>query len=847
MEKPFKTTLSNGLRVILLENHAAPVVSMNLWANVGSVHETDSEAGICHLIEHMIFKGTGRRPVGQIAKEVEAAGGEMNAYTSFDETVFYINMSSKRLEVGLDILADAAADPTFDEGELAREKEVVVEEISRAEDNPGQMVSQDLFSKTFLIHPYRRPIAGSRETVRGISRQYLLDFYKRWYVGSNLILIAVGDFEKEKALSTIESLFSRIPAGSPPAKEIPGEPEQREPRLVTRSMEVEGRYLDLAVPVPNLTHPDVPTLDLLSHILGGGESSRLEQAVKEKKRLVGSISSYPYTPKYPGLLIVGAVLKEKELGKTLQSIWEESEKLKTEPPSPVEFARARENLRSARIYERQTVEAMARKLGYFEGIAGSLDFEDEYYRRLFEVTPEDIQKAARKYLLPERITLSFCHPKGEAWPEEKLRRSLPAGTAPAPRAPKKAVSGVQLFRLSNGIRLLVKENHHLPLFALRSASMGGILGETPKTNGINHLISLLLTKGTAHRTGREISEEAENLAGHVDGYMGRNLLGVLGSFLSERITEGMELFFDILLNPSFPEEEIRKEKGRTYTALRNENDSLATVVMKKFLAALYPNHPYGLPSLGSLPSVRSLTRKDLVRYYGESVRSDGLVVAVVGDISPGEIRERMEEKLHSWRTPKKSPRNLRPLKPPSRPVSIVTKRKKLQAHIVYGFLGTTVRHPDRYPLEVMNSVLAGQGGRLFLELRDKQGLCYNISSGSQEGVEPGYFAVYMGTDPKKLEVAVAGIQGELQQIRETPVSGEELERAKRFIIGNYELDLQKNESVASLIAFDEIYGLGREELFRFPERIEAVTRQDVLRVAKKYLRPERAVLSVIKP
>ena len=329
--------------------------------------------------------------------------------------------------------------------------------------------------------------------------------------------------------------------------------------------------------------------------------------------------------------------------------------------------------------------------------------------------------------------------------------------------------------------------------------------------------------------------------------MGRNLLGVLGSFLSERITEGIEIFFDILLNPSFPEEEIRKEKGRTYTALRNENDSLATVVMKKFLAALYPNHPYGLPSLGSLPSVRSLTRKDLVRHYGESVHPNGLVVAVVGDVSPGEIRERMEEKLHSWRTPKKPSRTPPPLKSPSKPVSVVTKRKKLQAHIVYGFLGTTVRHPDRYPLEVMNSVLAGQGGRLFLELRDKQGLCYNISSGSQEGVEPGYFAVYMGTDPKKLEVALAGIQRELLQIRETPISGEELERAKRFIIGNYELDLQKNESVASLIAFDEIYGLGREELFRFPERIEAVTRQDVLRVAKKYLRPERAVLSVIKP
>ncbi len=221
MQKPFKTTLSNGLRVVLLENHAAPVVSWNLWANVGSVNETDEEAGLCHLIEHMIFKGTSRRPVGQIAKEVEASGGDMNAYTSFDETVFYINMSSRKMDVGLDILADAAADPTYDQEELTREKEVVVEEISRAEDSPSQMVSQDLFTTLYHVHPYRRPIAGSRETVRGVSRQHLMDFYRRWYVGSNLIFIGVGHFNIPDLLPKIETLFSKIPAGSPPKQQIP--------------------------------------------------------------------------------------------------------------------------------------------------------------------------------------------------------------------------------------------------------------------------------------------------------------------------------------------------------------------------------------------------------------------------------------------------------------------------------------------------------------------------------------------------------------------------------------------------------------------------------------------------
>jgi len=849
MQKPFKTTLSNGLRVILLENHAAPVVSWNLWANVGSVNETDQEAGICHLIEHMLFKGTGRRPVGQIAKEVEGAGGDMNAYTSFDETVFYINMSSKRMDVGLDILADAAIDPTFDQGELTKEMEVVVEEISRAEDNPSQMVSQDLFLKAFSVHPYRRPIAGDRETVRGISREHLLNFFHKWYVGSNLVFIGVGDFQVKEVLPKIETLFSKIPAGLPPQQKIPSEPLQTNQRVVTRGMEVEGRYMDLCFPIPDLKHPDIPALDLLSHVLGSGSSSRLEQVVKEKKQLVSSVGSYPYTPRYPGVFIVGAVLKEKSLKETLQASWEEIQKLKEEAPTTVEVHRARENIRSTRVYERQTVEAMARKLGYFEGLAGDLDFEDEYYRRLAEVTADDLQRVAQAYLKPERITFSFCHPKSESWPQERIKEWLSVlqhGTRKPARASAKAGDIVR-FQLPSGIRVLIRENRNLPLISVRSASLGGLRAETSKINGINHLISQLLTKGTENRTAREIAEESENLSGHVDGYMGRNLVGISSTFLSEKIAEGLNLFFDILLHPSLPEDEIFKEKGHTYTAIRNEQDSLATVAMRNFFKSLYAKHPYGLPSLGTTASVRSLKRDQMLRYYRQTVRPDNLVFSIVGDVSADEIRERFEDKLKSWKAPgQKRPAIARPLAP-KKPIEIVHQRKKLQAHIVYGFLGTTITHKDRYVLEVMNSVLSGQGGRLFLELRDKQSLCYAVSCSSQEGIEPGYIAVYMGTDASKLETALEGIKMEIAKIRADCVTEEEIERAKRFLIGNYELDLQKNHSVAALLTYHEIYGIPRDELVRYPERIEAITRADILRVAKKYLRPEASVLSVIRP
>lgn len=847
MHKPFRTVLSNGLRVILLESHAAPVVSINLWANIGSVNETDAEAGLCHLIEHMLFKGTGRRPVGQIAKEVEAAGGDMNAYTSFDETVFYINMSSKKIAVGLDILADAAIDPTFDAEELRREKEVVVEEISRSEDNPSQMTSQDLFSKAFAVHPYHRPIAGNRETVRGVSREHLLEFYHRWYVGGNLILIVVGDFETKDILPKIETLYSRIPAGMPPTQSIPAEPLQTEARVVTRAMEVNGRYLDLAVSIPHMMHDDIPGLDILSHILGGGPSSRLERSLKEKKGLVTAIGASAYSPRHPGLLVIGAVLKGRDLHEAIATIHQEMETLRLEPPSAVEFARARESIRSARIYEKQTVEALARKLGCFEGIAGDLYFEETYYHRLSTVTPEEITSLAKKYLQKDRFTLSFCHPKAEKWGEKDIERWLSQPTAlPKKPAPRPSL-GIHTFRLSNGIRVLVRENSLLPLIAMRAASLAGLRFENKKNNGINHLLSLLLTKGTSYRTAREIAEASENLSGHIDGFAGRNLLGLQASFLSEEIVEGMDLFFDLLMNPSFPEEEITKEKSLTLTAIRNEQDSLAHMTVKAFLSTLYPQHPYGMSLLGTPSTVKSFRRNDLLQYYRRTITPGNIVISVAGDVTVADVKHRLEEKLGRWRLPKgKFPKPPLP-KSPIKPLSVMTRKNKMQAHIVYGFLGTTIHNRDRYALEVMNFVLSGQGGRLFIELRDKQGLAYAISASTHEGIEPGHISVYMGTDPSKLDTALAGIRHELEKIRQDLVSEEEIQRAKHFIIGNYELDLQKNEAFASMLAFHTLYGTSSREIFRFPQHIETVTRQDILRVAHKYLRPEASVLSVIRP
>src|SRR6478609_36225 len=204
---PVRYQLDNGLTVVLQENHAAKVVAFQAWVAVGSADEPADLAGIAHVFEHMLFKGTARRGVGQIAQEVEAAGGEINAWTSFDQTVYHLVMASRFFDTGLDILADALQNSSFDPQELERELKVVLEEVKQGEDNPARVATQTLFGTSYLKHPYRLPVIGYTKTVKSFTRERLLDFFHRWYVANNVTLVVVGDFDPQKAKKKIAEAF----------------------------------------------------------------------------------------------------------------------------------------------------------------------------------------------------------------------------------------------------------------------------------------------------------------------------------------------------------------------------------------------------------------------------------------------------------------------------------------------------------------------------------------------------------------------------------------------------------------------------------------------------------------
>jgi zinc protease len=859
-----KYTLPNGLKVVLVESHASPVVTFQAWVGVGSADEPPEVAGIAHVFEHMLFKGTARRGVGQIAREVESAGGEINAWTAFDETVFHVVLASRFFDTGLDIIADGLQNSSLDEAELRKELKVVLEEIKQGEDNPSRVATQALFGAAFTKHPYRRPVIGAARTVQKLTRDVLVDFYQRWYVANNVTLVVVGDFDPARARKRIEAAFGAF-RQRPLERPERAEPEQRAPRGAILARDVRETQLAMAFHIPGLRHEDTGALDVLGIVLGQGDSSRLNLEVRRNRQLVTDVYAYAYTPREHGVLAVGASVQPPQLEAATRAVLDEVYRLAHEEVSAEEINKARTIIESEVVYQKETVQGLARKIGFFETVAGDLAYEEEYNRQVQAVTPAKVREVAQRYLRPERLSVVAVVPepargKAAGKSEEQLQeRLLALSAASAAAAERRHAAGgrraaeaeeVEVDVLPSGARLIIKRDPTVPVVAFRAVWLGGLRYEDLRSNGISNMLAVLLTRGTKTRTGEEISREVEGMAGSLGGFSGRNSFGIRAEVLSRHWERGLEILADCVQHAAFSEEEVEKQRRQVLAEIQAQEDNLSAVVFRLFHEAFYQRHPYRLDMLGTPKSVSGLTRHRLVEFYRRHVSTDRMTLAVVGDVDPRRVKAKVRALFDGAgeRAAQPPPEIAsEPPRPATGPEQVFKFLNRQQAHIVVGFPGTTVKHADRFPLEVLATVLSGQGGRLFVELRDKRALAYRINAFSLEGLDPGYFAVYMATSPQNLEAAVAGIRAEIQKIAEQPVPEAELDRARRYLVGTHEISLQRRSALASALGFHECYGLGWAEYRRYAPGVLAVTAADLQRVAREHLDWKQAVVAVVKP
>jgi zinc protease len=857
-----RRTLQNGLTLLVEENHAAPVVAIQVWVRVGSADELSDEAGLAHLHEHMLFKGTARRGPGEIARSIEACGGEINAWTSFDQTVYHVVLASQFFAEGVDVLADAVTSAAFDPQELSREIEVVCEEIKRSQDSPTRKLSRELFAASFTRHPYGRPVIGTEESVRSFTREGILRFYRRWYKPENAIVVVVGDVSAQQALELVERRFVFPPGAFEPAPPRPAEPRREEPVARLKREPLKEGYLSIAWPSPPMVHDDVGALDALGIVLGFGEASRLHRALKRDRLLVTEVQASCYTPVDPGLTIVGLTLQAANARDAVREAVAQVYRTRSEEVTAEELSVACRLLESDAVYQRETVQGQARKLGFYQSSAGGVEFEERYLEQVAQLTPAKVREAAERWIDPRAAVAAALLPEGgvseadlRSLLEEAAARPLqrqPRGDArPEARAPirfSEASETGPLLReeLPGGGVLLIKQERSVPLVALRAAWQGGLRAEDASNVGINMLLARLVSKGTRTRGPERLVREMEAIGGSIGGNAGRNSFGLRAEFLSRHLAEGFDVFAEAIAEPAFAAEEVQRERTLQIDELRARDDNPAGVAFLLFAETLYRKHPYRFDTLGTEASVSRLEPGMLAHYRSHHFPPGAVTLAVVGDVEPEQVRQLVRERLGKRGVP---PELLSP--PPEDPIraprSAVRKLDKAQAHLVLGFPGVRLSDPERWALEVLSAVLSGQGGRLFVELRDKKSLAYSVTSFSMEGLDPGYFAVYIGCGPAKTSDALDGIRNELRRVREDPVTAAELDRARTHLIGTHAISLQRNSARAAVYAFDECYGVGADASSRYAEQIAAVTAQDVLDAAQRIVQPSREVIALVAP
>lgn len=407
--------LANGLTVLVKEVYPASVVSLSIWSRVGSLDEDDAEAGISHFLEHMLFKGTPRRPVGRIAQEVHGLGGYLNGFTSYECTCYWIVLPSRCFSTALDIEADAILHPLLDPDEIEKEAKVIVEELKMYEDRPESYCFQNLLRTAFTAHPYGRPVIGYEDVIRRTTADDLARHYERFYQPNNMCVTVVGDVKAEQAVAEIEHALGHLVVGEVTRDTLVLEPRQSGLRRCDTEGGIAAAHLQLGFHIPTIFDDDTSACDILASVLGEGRSSRLYRRLRERDALVSTVGSSIFAEKDPGLFVVDAVLEPHQLDATFEAVVEEIGRITDEGVEDRELQKAKNLVEASYIFSQETVEGQGRKLGYHE-MLGDYMLAERYVENLYKVSAEDVARAARRYLTEDNCTVVTYRPHGSAPP-----------------------------------------------------------------------------------------------------------------------------------------------------------------------------------------------------------------------------------------------------------------------------------------------------------------------------------------------------------------------------------------------------------------------------------------------
>jgi zinc protease len=855
-----REVLPNGLTLLVQPDHSAPVVAVVTHVKAGFFDEPDEWSGISHVLEHMFFKGTSRRGVGAIARETKAAGGYLNAGTGYDHTSYFTVLPSSGLAAALDIQSDALLNSVIDEGELARELQVIIQEARRKRDTPGAVAHETLHEVMFDRHRIRRWRIGSEERLAQLTRDDLWSYYRTRYVPERTIVAIAGAFEVEEALELARKAYGGWPV-SPGAVDLsPEEPPRREVRARTLRGDITHAELVLGWRAVPPLHEDAPVLDVAAAILGLGRGSWLYRALRETGT-VTSVSAHNYAPTELGVFSIGADLVPEKVPQAIDLIAEAASRLTLLGPEPDDLERARTLVQARWARQLESMEGKASAIAAAEAL-DDVSFLDREYEALTRVTAEEVRSVTGRYLQPDNVAGVVYLPdrEGEDLTAPMLERSF-AVTAIRRASPSKVHQESPPSPVSTGVRrqtadvlhtslpgadLLVRRKTGAPLVTL-GIYVPRLELDPPAQAGLGALVVRSAVRGAGGLDPGELAFAFERLGGTLSPAAASDWLGFSTTVLSDKLAEAATLLNTVFTQPSLGDAEVNTERSLMVSEAEQVADDMFRFPFQLAFAGAFGNAGYGLPVSGLPETLAELSAADARAGHRRMLATRPVVVAV-GDVDPEEASAALAG-IFAEREPL-DPARVVPAVPwaggPGPDAIQIVEREKQQSAFAMAFPGPARRDADRAAAEVWAAVASGLGGRMFEALRDRRSLAYTVMATSWQRGRAGALLTYIATSPRREDEAREAMLEELARFTQEPVSETELLQAANYLAGQAEVGRQSAAGLAGEILEAWLIGNGLEDLENPGAAFRAVSREDVVRVAQRYLQPAMRAEGVVR-
>jgi len=861
-----KVILKNGLTVLVREQQAVPLASVTTYVKAGYFNEDDRISGISHVIEHMFFKGTSKRGVGEIARQTQALGGYLNASTYYDRTVYHTEVPAENLKQALEIQADALLNSAYDAGELKKEIEVVLQENNRKLDNPPAVTAEKLYETAFQQHRMKRWRIGTPDGLRALTRDDIVAYVKNYYRPSNIILSIAGKLDVEETIAEVVKLYGSVPADDSALERdsSPVEPDQKEMRYGWQRGPIEQSHIALGFHAPGVLSNDARALEVLAAILGEGRASIFNRYIRDEKGLITSGSAVLNAFQDLGFFEV-----DFETDKALEAqtaALAEIENVKKNGVTKEQLARAKALIAQNYYHQLETVDGLAQDLAYYEAL-GDWKKSFAYIPAIQKVSADDIARVAKKYLtfenlsafeyLPESVTRNLnleqyraaVLDKVPSMIEQRSVQELPA-LAEIPKTGEGIVQDlvkpITKRSILRGPDVYILEDRRLPLVSFGIFYPGGRLYESPKNAGITELMLRTAIRGTKRFNSEDIARRLENAGARIEVVNEADFFGYVVDGLSGKMDQALEILMDVLQQPAFQDDEIEKEKILQIARIKKLRENNFAYPVSLFMQTLFGDHPYARPSIGTPAAVDAVTKEDLQAWFKTNQRQLVPTVIIAGDTSGTGLIAPLADVLTNEDLHEREIASLPApsLKPETKEAAEDVSRQ--QTALVYGFPGVTRSGNDRYPLLVLENIVSGLGGRFFDAIREKQGLAYTVRTENAFFTKGGAIYTYVAFSPENESKVKESLQAEIDRLRKDGVTSDELKKSIAYSIGEHEIGLQTHVSVVLEYARAVYSGQGVQGVSDFSRFVRNVSADQVKKAADTYLDPKLLRIGVVR-